>query len=250
MVTQFDIDATQWTPITAVGRQGLCWLDLQDDGAANYAECYVIESSSTPSAADLSIAQRVYKPTKNNDYLPLESELHKGRFWARCKNTGDTVKISVKIKKTNDLNELCDQGRLFFLQNRTRASASDRVFLIRTGSKNAHVLISIEAGLATEIDFYEGVTVTTVGSAVVLRSMNRDIADDSLITKVYGGATVSLGTLLSLNQAGFGSNPGLAASGSAGESVKYILKANTDYAYIVGPDSATDTKSRSFIWEE
>lgn len=38
MVTQFTIDSTAWVQITNKGREGYCWLDFQDDGAAFWEE--------------------------------------------------------------------------------------------------------------------------------------------------------------------------------------------------------------------
>jgi len=147
------------------------------------------------------------------------------------------------------LNQKAEDGELFFLQTRTRASAATRIFTIATGAKYFHVLVSISASLATIVNFYEGVTITVAGTKQVLRNYNRNYDDDNLLTVIHGGATITGGTLISPNQAGFGSNPGQAVSGIVNEVIAYILKPNTIYGYEVIPDASCDTLARSIAWE-
>jgi len=247
-MTQYTVGSSAWVQITNKGRNGYCWLDFQDDGAAGTVECYVLESVATPSDADITKAIRVFKPIRNDDYIKLESEIYGGKFWARCKNAGDVATVSVRLLKTNNLNDLVDQGRLFFLQTRTRASTADRIIIIRTGAKHLHFQTTVSAGLASTLDFYEGVTPTTT-TQLIPYNYDRDGGDTGLLATVFTG-TFTGGTVISPNQVGFGSNPWQAQSGSDGEPVKYILKPNTDYAYVLNPDGSTDSTSRAAFWEE
>ena len=147
------------------------------------------------------------------------------------------------------LNDMAEKGLLFYVQTRTRASAATRKFVFKTGAKYVHAIITIASGLAAQINLYESPDVTVEGSAVPIRCYNRNFADDTLLAKLYGGSTYSGGTNISPNQSGFGSNPGQAISGVTADSVAYIFKPNTYYAYEVIPDASCDTLSRSIIWE-
>ena len=247
-MTQYTIDSSAWVQITGKGRNGYCWLDFQDDGVIGSNYCLVIESVETPTDEDITRAMRVFKPSGNNEYLKLESEIYGGRFWARCKNTGDVATLSVRTLKTNNLNDIVDQGRLFFLQTRTRKSTADRIIIIRTGAKTVHFLTTVSAGLASTLDFYEGVTPTTT-TELTPYNYDRVAGDSGLLARAYTG-TFTGGVNISPNQVGFGSNPGQAQSGTGGEPVKYVLKPNTDYAYILNPDAETDSTSRAAFWED
>ena len=147
-------------------------------------------------------------------------------------------------------NQLVDSGKLFFLQTRTRASSTPRVFRIRTGARSLNVTITISAGLASTIDVMESPTISSPGTAVVLRNYNRNYADDGLLSKVYAGGTVTGGTNISPNQSGFGTNAGQAQSGLSSQTIKYKWKPNTEYSVTVTPDATTDTTSRSIAWED
>lgn len=161
---------------------------------------------------------------------------------------GKTV-IGMYNRADSFLNQLAEAGLLYFVQTRTRASSATRKFVFKTGVKWVHAIVTISAGLAAQINLYEAPTVTNDGTPVPIRNYNRNYADNALEVKLYSGSTFSGGTNLSPNQAGFGSNPGQAASGVSGDAVAYIFKPNTYYGYEVIPDASCDTLSRSVVWE-
>lgn len=247
MVTQITI-GENWTPLTGYGEDIRCWLDYDDDGASGSMEVRVIESKTVPTNDDFSKAERIYKPMKNDDEYKSKSTGSAWKWYAKCK-AGSAI-VSVKKSAITDFNKMVDQGKLFYLQNRTRASDATRFFNIKTGSKRLNIVINISSGLATQINFVEKPTTVTATTELSKRNYNRNFADDGLTCKVFAATAYTGGTNISPNQSGFGSNPGQAASGVSNEAIKYTLEPNTNYVYELDPDASTDTIGRVIGWEE
>lgn len=135
-----------------------------------------------------------------------------------------------------------ERGKVYEIKTRLASVSSPINFLIVTGDINFHALTSIETGLKVTIDIIEGATVASgsEGTLVTIRNLNRYYPDNGLKTKVYYESTYSGGTTILQLQSGFGTNPGLASSGIAGETFKRIFRPNTKYIYLITPSASTD----------
>lgn len=135
---------------------------------------------------------------------------------------------------------LAHGGRMFYLAVVT-SGAGTRVARIKTGAKPLHVVAGLRAGLKTPAIIVEGATVTVAGTPAPLRSYNRQVADDTLLSKAFIGSTYNGGLTFRETQAGFGTAPGTASSGDARFTSEYILKPNTEYIFEQTPTAATET---------
>lgn len=141
------------------------------------------------------------------------------------------------------LRHLIDSGRILYHSARHPAGTDPIVYRIKTGSKKVHLVITLNSGVGTPYDFYEGPTITADGTEKTLRNYNRNFTDGSLETKVYLGPTVTggTGTKFRENQVGFGDNPGQASSGGNSGELGYILKPNTEYVFSHTPSASSVT---------
>ena len=136
---------------------------------------------------------------------------------------------------------LTNIGLLYFASYSVRGSAALRKILITVGAKDLHISMRLKAGLATPATIIEGVTPTVNGTALNVRNHNRAYGDDNLLTKMYFGSTYAGGTTIKVNQAGFGTNPGMSDSGEGDGDSNYVFRKNTSYAIEFTPDASTDT---------
>lgn len=251
MITRTTVTSTAWVQIAAPGKDFDAFLVDENTGNGDGADVRVVQAVSLPATSVPAInGRRVTRPRFNTDIAHFESDDSTMYHYARCATNDATATIAVEPCETKDLNRLVDQGKLFFFQGRTRGSDATRYFLLRTGAKRINIVVSISSGLATQINFVESPATVTAGAEQNIRNFNRNYADNGLLSKLYAATGYTGGTNISPNQAGFGSNPGQAASGVLSETVKYILKPNTDYIYELDPDASTDTIGRVVGWED
>ena len=98
MIVQYPITGNSWTPITAAGQSGTCWLDEQDDGAAGQADVRIWHATTPPSGeSKLTESKRVYKPRGNDDIMLITSDSIDDIFYARCSRTEDTATLSADV---------------------------------------------------------------------------------------------------------------------------------------------------------
>lgn len=133
------------------------------------------------------------------------------------------------------IRHLIDSGRLYSLAIRTAGSTTPLIYRLKTGANRLHVSFVLNAGAKTTIDIIEGATITTAGTAQPLYNHNRNFPDDNLLSKAFVGAAYTGGTIFRPNQAGFGTNPGQAASGDASSGAGYQFKPNTEYIALITP---------------
>lgn len=254
MTTRYAITSTAWTKISDPGKDFECYLVDENTGTGDTADVRVYQSATAPADSDILKGRRVTRPRDNRDTAAFSSDDSTMSFYARCATNGASATLVTEMSETTNFERLVDQGKLFFLQTRTKASAATRLLLIRTGAKRLNIIVNVSASQAAQINLYEAPSSVTVGTAFVARNYNRNFADDGLLSKAYPATAYTLGTGVNIspNQAGFGSNPVQASSGVSSETIKYIFKPNTDYLYEVDPDGSTaiDTLARSIGWEE
>ena len=251
MITRTDVSSAAWVQISTPGKDFDAFLVDENIGSGDTADVRVVQATSLPATSYAATnGRRVTRPRFNTDLAFFESDDSTMYFYARCATNDATATIAVEPCEPRDINRLVDQGKLFFFQSRTRASDATRYFLIRTGAKRLNLFLTISAGLATQINFIEAPATVTAGALANIRNYNRNYPDNDLLSKVYAATAYTGGTNISPNQAGFGSNPWQAISGSSSEMVKYILKPNTDYVYELDPDALTDTLGRAVVWED
>ena len=98
MITQYNITAAAWTPISIAGESGSAWLDEEGDGASGHVDVRVYHTNGgTPSAAKITEAKRIYKSSGNDDVMILGADNALDIFYARCVNVGDTAIITVDV---------------------------------------------------------------------------------------------------------------------------------------------------------
>lgn len=133
---------------------------------------------------------------------------------------------------------MIDLGRLFVFSALTASGSTPIVYRLKTGARHVGISIYFDAGAQTLFNFIEGVTITGNGTAAPLRNLNRNYDDDTLLSKLFTGATYTGGTIFKYNQAGHGTVPGTASSGDNVRGSGYILKPNTEYILLFTPTSA------------
>jgi hypothetical protein len=96
MITKHTITGASWTAITAAGEDGTCWLDDDNTGSVNKADCRIYHSASgAPNVTKLLEAKKVYKSNSNSDVMSLGADSENDIYYARCKNTADEVALLV-----------------------------------------------------------------------------------------------------------------------------------------------------------
>ena len=93
MITSYLIDNISWTPITAEGMTGKCWLDFDSDDSAGKVDIRICQSETIPSDAHMTDSPRVFKPNSNSDYMELKPSTPKTIFYARAFNFGDQATL-------------------------------------------------------------------------------------------------------------------------------------------------------------
>lgn len=96
MITQYSLTDSAWTPISAAGQSGTCWIDQDDDGAGGTAEVRIWHGTSAPDASKFTEGVQVYKPKANNDVMVLSADSANDIFYARCA-TGATATITADV---------------------------------------------------------------------------------------------------------------------------------------------------------
>lgn len=137
------------------------------------------------------------------------------------------------------IRHMIDLGRLYFFSVRTAASASPLIYHLKTGANRVSISLSLDVGAKTTIDIIEAPTITADGTAEKIYNHNRNFKDDDLTAKFFIGATYTggTGTVIRKNQSGFGTSPGLAASGASLPGSGYQLKPNTSYVFLITPNT-------------
>lgn len=135
---------------------------------------------------------------------------------------------------------LVDTGKKYFISHAALGSAAAFHLHFKVGARPLRIALAAAAGLACRIAVKEGVSSTANGTGVPFRNRNRLFKDDDLLAKAYTGSTYTGGTQIRTNQAGFGTNPGTAASGGSDGSHDYVFKPNTEYAVEFTPTASTD----------
>ena len=98
MITQYTIGADEWTAITSAGESGSCWLDEEGNGRRGKGSVRIYHSASgVPTAAKLTEGKKVYQPSGNNDVCIISADSVDDIYYARCKNVGDQVVITVDV---------------------------------------------------------------------------------------------------------------------------------------------------------
>jgi len=140
------------------------------------------------------------------------------------------------------MHHLVHEGKLFYLNRRVRGSAAAVEILVRVGALPLHVSIVAKAGAASPADIIRGVSVTNTGTSLPFRNYNETYQDDALLSKAFHSPTYTGGEVRRENQAGFGTNPGVATSGdtNGGDRHEYWFRPNTDYVIKVAPTTTTD----------
>lgn len=99
-IAQYTITSTGWTAISTVGQSGTCWLDDDNELSGDPADVRIWHGTSAPSDADPTItdmARRVLRPKNNTDMLLITADGGTDVYYARCKDTGKTAKLSVDV---------------------------------------------------------------------------------------------------------------------------------------------------------
>jgi hypothetical protein len=130
-------------------------------------------------------------------------------------------------------------GELQFISDVTTGSG-DVAFLFKIGSKPVKIFFSVSTGLKVSASIIEAVNLTSNGTAVQIRNYNRLFPDNGLEMKVYKGPTYTGGETFRVNQSGFGSAPGMAATGSVQWQSGYVFKPETNYVLLLKPAASTD----------
>lgn len=141
------------------------------------------------------------------------------------------------------LRHLIDGGRLLYFSAAHAAGTAPIIYRIKTGAKKVNLAITLGAGAAAPYSFLENPTITADGTLKDLRNYNRNFSDNSLLTKVYLGPTVTGGTGTNFreSQVGFGDNPAQAATGGNSGELGYILKPNSEYVFTHTPQTSVVT---------
>lgn len=155
-----------------------------------------------------------------------------------------------RITTLDFLQAVIDAGKLYHSDYVVDGSASARKVVFRTGAKTVHMSAVLKAGLKTPITVIEGVTTTADGTALDRLNYDRDSPDNNTVCTVFHSSTFSGGKIIKSNQSGFGTTPGQAQSGDAGEVMFYKLKKNTDYAFDFTPASSADTVLLIIFYED
>lgn len=141
------------------------------------------------------------------------------------------------------IRHMIDKGAVHVFSFRVASGSTPVPYRLKTGENRVGLSLYISSSGATAIDLIEGPTITANGTASTLFNLNRNEKDNSLLTKLYTGATFTggTGTIFKRNQSGYGTNPGQAASGDSSRGSGYQLKPNTEYIILVTPTSAAFT---------
>ena len=143
---------------------------------------------------------------------------------------------------------LINEGRMFYFTERLTAQTGTLKYMIRTGALPVHINLTLTASVSTDINIVEGVTTTVVGTAIPTFNYLRPSAKTPLAL-VYKGPTYTLGNTIRQSRAGAGTSPGQGSTSSAGIPLKYVLKANTDYAFEHTPSASADLLYSAFFYE-
>lgn len=146
------------------------------------------------------------------------------------------------------MHHLVHLGELFFISDVT-TTASPVVYRFKTGSKELHIKFTLSTGLKVAAQILEDVTITLAGTLQTKQNYNRDSAK-TLETLVYKGSTYTGGTAFRNNQSGFGTTPGLAASGNNSTGIEYNFAPNTEYILLLTPTASTDLVLIADFYEE
>lgn len=96
MITQYAINSSAWTAITAAGSSGSCWLDEQGDGAAGDVDVRIWHGS-VPGDAEITKGKRVFRPTGNVDVMLISADSAADIYYARCATSGSAAILSVDV---------------------------------------------------------------------------------------------------------------------------------------------------------
>lgn len=146
--------------------------------------------------------------------------------------------------------DLVRQGRLYFVNRHVEASSAALAIHIKTGAKAVNYRPSTSTGGKVVVNIIEGVTATVDGTAIVSRNYNRNKSDDGGLTRAFYAPTYTGGTVIKINQSGFGSSPGHAVPGASSAGLFYKLKPNTSYVFLQTPAASTDQVYTADYYED
>ena len=129
--------------------------------------------------------------------------------------------------------------------------SGDRLFLIRTGTPlQMHLVYRVIADKIAVIRFYEGPTVTGVGTPITKSRLHRP-SNKPIQAIVNSQPTVSdNGTLIQeLSNGGGGTGAGVSGGDLVHEDAEWVLKVDTDYLLVVNVATST-ALSVEFEWYE
>ena len=136
----------------------------------------------------------------------------------------------------------------FYVASDRLTTAAVTEYLITTGAKRAHIRPSIKTGGKVSIDYIGPVTPSVNGTAIAAQQFNRGFANSALTT-FFRGPTYSGSTVVLVDQSGFGTNPGSAQAGIAGNEEEVLLPPSTSYVVKLTPAASTDIVLRFEFYE-
>lgn len=273
MVAQYDITSTAWTAITTAGQSVIAWLDEDGDGAGGRVDVRIVAATTTPTDAP-TIAKRLYTPNSNEGTLQLTAETQSTVFYARCRNTGDTAKVSVAtggtlarilqesyskdaVLTTSYADDYITRGNGFQVKKRIALSGSQTLYLefdiTKAVGKFVYALAPIMAssGGLVFVDTYLADSSTGGTTLVTPLNMN-SLSSNAALTTVKTGVTVS-GTPSVVREYLVGTTATNQSSGSGASAagVPRILN-NTKPLYfkIANQEASALTFNLEFVWYE
>jgi hypothetical protein len=139
-------------------------------------------------------------------------------------------------------------GGTMFRAGEEVALANDgtRVIHVKTPdtTKWAHMVYQMSNTLEAEFEFYEGPTVSNVGTAVPSYNRNRNSATAATTLVYHTPTTSASGTLLATRREGIGKTAGGSSRGVA----EWILKQNTSYLLVFTSRAGAGTTNYVNWW--
>ena len=89
------IDSSGWVAITAAGKSGRCFLDVDDDDAAGNVDVRIFHTSGTPNGNDTTNSPRLYKPNSNVQFYEMIPDTPEDVFYIICKDPESNARVIV-----------------------------------------------------------------------------------------------------------------------------------------------------------
>jgi hypothetical protein len=93
MIINYTINGNTWTVLNTAGQSGSVFI-AEDDVNVSPIDVRVMHTTGTPVSGDFAKAKRVYKSLGNNDVLSCSADSSTDVYYAKCRNTDDSVILS------------------------------------------------------------------------------------------------------------------------------------------------------------